>query len=65
MDQYWIILEYTEGFTRLWPSVGTVLAMGASMYFSLGPPRGSRSGRPTPSGRGSGPSGRRSSGCFC
>jgi quaternary ammonium compound-resistance protein SugE len=25
-------LKYTEGFTRLWPSVGTILAMAASMY---------------------------------
>ena len=46
MNQYWIMLliaagleiiwavglKYTEGFTRLWPSVGTVLAMAASMY---------------------------------
>jgi quaternary ammonium compound-resistance protein SugE len=29
----WAIgLKYTEGFTRLWPSVGTTLAMAASMY---------------------------------
>lgn len=29
----WAIgLKYTEGFTRLWPSVGTVLAMGASFW---------------------------------
>ena len=28
----WAIgLKYTEGFTRLWPSVGTVLAMGVSI----------------------------------
>ena len=28
----WAIgLKYTEGFTRLWPSVGTVLAMTASV----------------------------------
>ena len=46
MNQYWILLlvaagleivwavslKYTEGFTRLWPSVGTILAMAASMY---------------------------------
>jgi quaternary ammonium compound-resistance protein SugE len=46
MNQYWVMLliaagleivwaiglKYTEGFTRLWPSVGTVLAMAASMY---------------------------------
>jgi quaternary ammonium compound-resistance protein SugE len=46
MNQYWIMLliaalleitwaiglKYTEGFTRLWPSVGTVLAMAANMY---------------------------------
>lgn len=46
MNQYWIILfiaagfevlwavglKYTAGFTRFWPSVGTVLAMVASMY---------------------------------
>ena len=24
-------LKYTDGFTRLWPSVGTVVAMGVSM----------------------------------
>ena len=28
----WVaFLKYTDGFTRLWPSVGTVLAMGVSM----------------------------------
>jgi quaternary ammonium compound-resistance protein SugE len=46
MNQYWIMLliaagleiiwavglKYTEGFTRLWPSLGTVMAMAASMY---------------------------------
>jgi quaternary ammonium compound-resistance protein SugE len=46
MNQYWVMLltaagleivwavglKYTEGFTRLWPSVGTILAMAASMY---------------------------------
>ena len=46
MNHYWVMLlvaagleivwaiglKYTEGFTRLWPSVGTVLAMAASMY---------------------------------
>jgi quaternary ammonium compound-resistance protein SugE len=46
MNPYWVMLliaagleiiwaiglKYTEGFTRLWPSVGTVLAMAASMY---------------------------------
>lgn len=26
-------LKYTEGFTRLWPTVGTVAAMLASVYF--------------------------------
>ncbi|HEX7765372.1 MAG TPA: quaternary ammonium compound efflux SMR transporter SugE [Nitrospira sp.] len=26
-------LKYTEGFSRLWPSAGTVLAMIASFYF--------------------------------
>lgn len=25
-------LKYSEGFTRLWPSVGTVAAMGVSFY---------------------------------
>jgi quaternary ammonium compound-resistance protein SugE len=25
-------LKYTEGFTRLWPSVGTIAAMVVSMY---------------------------------
>ena len=30
----WAIgLKYSEGFTRLWPSVGTILAMGASFVF--------------------------------
>jgi quaternary ammonium compound-resistance protein SugE len=30
----WAIgLKYTDGFSRLWPSAGTVLAMGASFYF--------------------------------
>ena len=46
MNRYWIMLliaaglevvwavglKYTEGFTRFWPSAGTVLAMAASMY---------------------------------
>lgn len=32
----WAIwLKYTEGFTRLWPSVGTIAAMGVS-FFLLG-----------------------------
>jgi quaternary ammonium compound-resistance protein SugE len=26
-------LKYTEGFTRLWPTTGTVLAMIASVFF--------------------------------
>ncbi|MCZ6580667.1 MAG: quaternary ammonium compound efflux SMR transporter SugE [Nitrospirae bacterium] len=26
-------LKYTEGFTQLWPSVGTVLTMGVSFWF--------------------------------
>ena len=25
-------LKYTEGFTRLWPSVGTLIAMTASFF---------------------------------
>lgn len=25
-------LKYTDGFTRLWPSVGTAAAMGVSLY---------------------------------
>ncbi len=30
----WAIgLKYTEGWTRLWPSVGTVLAMSVSVFF--------------------------------
>ena len=30
----WAIgLKYTEGFTRLWPSMGTILAMGVSFLF--------------------------------
>src|SRR5262245_47003672 len=33
LEIIWAIgLKYTEGFTRLWPSAGTVLAMAASMY---------------------------------
>ena len=33
LEVVWAIgLKYTEGFTRLWPSAGTVLAMAASMY---------------------------------
>lgn len=27
-----IALKYTHGFTRFWPSIGTILAMAASMY---------------------------------
>ncbi|MDT7042667.1 quaternary ammonium compound efflux SMR transporter SugE [Candidatus Nitronereus thalassa] len=26
-----VSLKYTDGFTRLWPSIGTVVAMGISM----------------------------------
>lgn len=30
----WAIgLKYTEGFTRVWPSVGTIIAMGVSFLF--------------------------------
>jgi quaternary ammonium compound-resistance protein SugE len=30
----WAIgLKYTEGFTRVWPSTGTLMAMIASLYF--------------------------------
>ncbi len=30
----WAIgLKYTDGFTRLWPSVGTIIAMGVSFLF--------------------------------
>ena len=33
LEIVWAVgLKYTEGFTRLWPSVGTILAMAASMY---------------------------------
>ena len=29
----WAIgLKYTEGFTRIWPSIGTIAAMAVSMY---------------------------------
>lgn len=32
LEIVWAIgLKYTDGFTRLWPSIGTVTAMGASM----------------------------------
>jgi len=34
LEVVWAIgLKYTDGFTRLWPSVVTVLAMIASFYF--------------------------------
>lgn len=34
LEIVWAIgLKYTEGFTRLWPSVLTVAAMAASVYF--------------------------------
>ncbi len=26
-------LKYTEGFSRLWPSTGTILAMGLSLWY--------------------------------
>jgi quaternary ammonium compound-resistance protein SugE len=33
LEIVWAIgLKYTEGFSRLWPSIGTLLAMAASMY---------------------------------
>ena len=33
LEVLWAIgLKYTEGFSRLWPSVGTLLAMSASMF---------------------------------
>jgi quaternary ammonium compound-resistance protein SugE len=33
LEIVWAIsLKYTEGFTRLWPTVGTILAMSASTY---------------------------------
>jgi quaternary ammonium compound-resistance protein SugE len=33
LEVVWAIgLKYTEGFTRLWPSVGTLSAMGASFW---------------------------------
>lgn len=33
LEVVWAIgLKYTEGFTRLWPSVGTLTAMGASFW---------------------------------
>lgn len=32
LEVTWAVgLKYTEGFTRLWPSVGTIVAMAASM----------------------------------
>ena len=32
LETVWAVgLKYTEGFTRLWPTVGTVAAMAASM----------------------------------
>ena len=33
LEVAWAVgLKYTEGFTRLWPSVATIAAMAASMY---------------------------------
>jgi quaternary ammonium compound-resistance protein SugE len=33
LETVWAIgLKYTEGFTRLWPSVGTAIAMAASIF---------------------------------
>lgn len=33
LEIVWAVgLKYTSGFTRLWPSVGTLAAMAASMY---------------------------------
>ena len=33
LEVVWAIgIKYTEGFTRLWPSVGTLAAMGASFF---------------------------------
>ena len=33
LEVVWAIgLKYTDGFTRLWPSVGTLAAMGASFF---------------------------------
>ena len=33
LEVVWAIgLKYTHGFTRLWPSVGTIAAMAVSMY---------------------------------
>lgn len=33
LEVAWAVgLKYTEGFSRLWPSVGTVAAMGASVW---------------------------------
>lgn len=34
LEIVWAVgLKYTEGFTKLWPSAGTVLAMIASFFF--------------------------------
>lgn len=33
LEVAWAVgLKYTEGFTKFWPSLGTVLAMGASFF---------------------------------
>jgi quaternary ammonium compound-resistance protein SugE len=33
LEVVWALgLKYTEGFTRLWPSIGTIAAMVVSMY---------------------------------
>ena len=34
LEIVWAVgLRYTDGFTRLWPSVGTLLVMGVSFFF--------------------------------
>lgn len=30
-------LKFTDGFSRLWPSVGTVAAIGGSLFLSRSP----------------------------
>lgn len=52
-------LKFTEGFTRLWPSVFTIIAMAFSFILLAQALKTIRSERVTPSGPGSGRPARR------
>ena len=46
-------LKYSEGFSRLWPTVGMAVAGGISFYLLSIAMRSLPSGQPTPCGRAS------------